>query len=215
VMREYDGMLVHVHPKYTSYIVSDDPLDYYFGEYTGIEIMTTGSSGYDSSHIRNQDAYKLWLDLLDLGKKVYATHGNDNHRLPNINSLSAMYTSQKDADEYMDCLLTGNFAPGWVGVRMMVGDTMMGGTTSFEGQRLVFSAGEMFAGKYDATHKYVVRLYDDSGLLMESALDPTGTNYYALDADPEARFYRVEVYDCTLDQYVAVGNPIWNEQISE
>lgn len=210
VMREYGGMLVHVHPKYISYIVSDDPLDYYFGEYTGIEIMTTGSSNYDSSHIRNYDAYKLWLDLLDLGKKVYATHGNDNHRLPNINSLSAIYTSEKDANEYMDRLLAGDFAPGWVGIRMTVGDTLMGGTTSFEGQRLVFSAGDMFAGKYDASHEYVVRLYDDGGLLMESELDPTGMNYYALDADPEARFYRVEVYDLTLDQYVAVGNPIWN-----
>lgn len=210
VMREYGGMLVHVHPKYISYIVSDDPLDYYFGEYTGIEIMTTGSSNYDSSHIRNYDAYKLWLDLLDLDKKVYATHGNDNHRLPNINSLSAIYTNEKNADEYMDRLLAGDFAPGWVGIRMTVGDTMMGGTTNFEGQRLVFSAGDMFAGKYDATHEYVIRLYDDGGLLMESALDPTGMSYYAIDADPEARFYRVEVFDLTLNQYVAVGNPIWN-----
>lgn len=210
VMREYGGMLVHVHPKYISYIVSDDPLDYYFGEYTGIEILTTGSSNYDSSHIRNYDAYKLWRDLLDMDKKVYATHGNDNHRLPNINSLSAIYTSEKDADEYMDCLLSSDFAPGWVGIRMTVGDTMMGGTTNFEGQRLVISAGDMFAGKYDATHEYVVRLYDDGGLLMESKLDPTGMNYYAVDADPGARFYRVEVYDLTLDQYVAVGNPIWN-----
>ena len=210
VMREYGGMLVHVHPKYISYIVSDDPLDYYFGEYTGIEIMTTGSSGYDASHIRNQDAYKLWRDLLDLGKKVYSTHGNDNHRLPNINSLSAIYTSEKDADEYMERLMTGDFAPGWVGIRMTVGDTMMGGTTNFEGQRLVFSAGDMFAAKYDATHEYVIRLYDDGGLLMESALDPTGMSYYAIDTDPEARFYRVEVFDLTLNQYVAVGNPIWN-----
>jgi hypothetical protein len=110
----------------------------------------------------------------------------------------------------MDRLLAGDFAPGWVGIRMTVGDTMMGGTTNFEGKRLVFSAGDMFAGKYDATHEYVVRLYDDGGLLMESKLDPTGMNYYALDADPEARFYRVEVYDYTLNQYVAVGNPIWN-----
>ncbi|MBR2311393.1 MAG: hypothetical protein IKA47_12840 [Oscillospiraceae bacterium] len=210
IMREYDGMLVHVHPKYISYIVSDDPLDYYFGEYTGIEIMTTGSSDYDASHIRNQDAYKLWRDLLDLGKKVYATHGNDNHRLPNINSLSAVYTSEKDADEYMERLMTGDFAPGWVGIRMQIGDATMGGTTNFEGQRLVFSAGDMFAAKYDATHEYVIRLYDDGGLLMESALDPTGMSYYAIDADPEVRFYRVEVFDLTLNQYVAVGNPIWN-----
>ena len=45
---------------------------------------------------------------------------------------------------------------------------------------------------------------------MESALDPTGMSYYAIDTDPEARFYRVEVFDLTLNQYVAVGNPIWN-----
>ena len=48
-------MLVHVHPKYISYIVSDDPLDYYFGEYTGIEI-TTGTGG-NMAYEENEKAY--------------------------------------------------------------------------------------------------------------------------------------------------------------
>ncbi|MBR7122276.1 MAG: hypothetical protein IKC95_02350 [Oscillospiraceae bacterium] len=32
------GFFVHVHPKGDQYIKSDDPLDYYFGDYTGFEV---------------------------------------------------------------------------------------------------------------------------------------------------------------------------------
>jgi hypothetical protein len=210
VIRQYGGMLVNVHPKFVGYVDYEDPLMYYFGEFTGIEIMTTGSSDHDSSYIYNQEGYKLWVDLLTLGKKVYATYGNDNHRLPNINSLTAMYTSEKNADEYMQRMMEGDMAPGWVGVRMQIGDALMGGTTSFEGQRLVIAAGDMFEAKYDASHEYVIQLYDDGGLLLESEIDLSQMNYFALDADPDAKFYRIVIWDMTTGTHVAVGNPIWN-----
>ena len=95
-------------------------------------------------------------------------------------------------------------------VRMQIGDALMGGTTNFQGQRLVIAAGEMFTGKYDASHKYTIQLYDDGGLLLESELDPSQMNYYAMDADPDAKFYRIVIWDATIGAHVAVGNPIWN-----
>lgn len=209
-IRELGGFFVHVHPKFPSYIQSDDPLDYYFGDYMGLEIMITSSGNLDCNTPGNIAAYQLWYELLAMGKKVYATYGNDNHRLPNINSLATMYTSEKDANEYIWRMREGDFNPGWVGIRMQIGDATMGGTTNFDGQRLVISAGDMFEAKYDATHEYTIRLYDENGLLMENELDPGQMNYFALDADPNVMFYRVEVYDYTINQYVAVGNPIWN-----
>jgi hypothetical protein len=210
LVQELGGFFAHVHPKWVGYVDSDDPLDYYFGEYTGIEVMCASSGAYDSRHKYNVNAYNLWVDLLELGKKVYATYGNDDHNNPTTYALSAYYTETKDASEYLQYMRAGDFTPGWVGVRMLVGDTKMGGTTDFEGQRLVIAAGEMFADKYDASHKYVIQLYDDGGLLLESELNPSEMNYYALDADPDAKFYRVLIWDTTIGAHVAVGNPIWN-----
>ena len=211
LVRELGGFFAHVHPKWDGYVDSEDPLDYYFGEYTGIEVMCTASSRYDSRHPYNSEAYDVWVDLLEMGKKVYATYGNDDHSSPTtLYSMTVFYTETKAGSEYLEHMRAGDFTPGWVGVRMQVGDTLMGGTTSFEGQRLVISAGDMFEDKYDASHKYTIQLYDDGGLLYESELDPTGMNYYAMDADPEAKFYRVLVWDATIGAHVAVGNPIWN-----
>lgn len=218
LVRELGGFFVAVHPKYAGYLVSDDPLDYYFGEYTGIEI-TTGTGG-NMAYEENEKAYQLWLDLLDAGKKVYATAGSDFHKLPNASALTTLYGGERDAQAYVELFRCGDFAPGWVGLRMAVGETTMGGTTSFDGQRLVFSVGDMYDVQindgysdsycYQADHVYSVQLYDDGGLLMESVVDPSEMNYFAIDTDPEAKFYRVVVWDLTENTRVAVGNPIWN-----
>ena len=210
LVRELGGFFAHVHPKYDGYVDSDDPLDYYYGEYTGIEVVCATGSKSDSRKDYNKKAYDLWVDLLELDKKVYATYGNDDHSMPSTASLTAMYTETKAGSEYMQYMRAGDFTPGWVGVRMQVGETLMGGTTSFEGQRLVIAAGDMFADKYDATHEYAIQLYDDGGLLFESELNPSEMNYYAMDADPDAKFYRVLIWDTTIGAHVAVGNPIWN-----
>ena len=39
MVRAGGGTLVHVHPCFDGYLESDDPLDYYFGEYTGLEVF--------------------------------------------------------------------------------------------------------------------------------------------------------------------------------
>lgn len=217
------GLLVHVHPKYSSYIVSDDPEDYFFGDIMGLEIFTCGRLGYSPSFIRNNDAYVLWSDLLNLGKKVIATAGCDNHRMPSPHAMTAIYASKcPDSDEYMNYIHYGDIAPGWVGIRMAMGQTPMGGTTDFAGKRLVFSVGEMYQntyaheipGEFDPCYApdrtYVVELITDKGVIWEQELNPAQMNYYALDADSQAKYYRVVVWDKTQDIRVGVGNPIWN-----
>ena len=240
------SLIVEVHPDYPSYIKSEDPLDYCFagdaGSATsaamGFEIHT-GNYGYMPSRTYNEKAYQLWLDMLEAGKKVYATYGDDGHRLPTAVALTTAYApDDANAAYYMQLMHDGNFAPGWVGIRMIVGDTQMGGTAdSFDGQRLVFSIGDMYQANdysrlyldksqkvqtmdwepgYDPTCTYTVRLYDDSGLLQESVVNPGDDemDYFAIDADPTAKFYRVEVWvenaDGSVRYRCGVGNPIWN-----
>ena len=244
------GLIVEVHPDYPSYIKSSDPLDYCFSGNAGSNEsaamgfeISTGGYGRKPSDVYNERAYQLWLKMLDAGKKVYATYGDDGHRLPTAVALTTAYAPEgANADYYLKLMHEGNFAPGWVGIRMTVGETQMGGTAeTFEGQRLVFSIGDMFQANeysrlyldkslkqatmdwepgYDPTATYTARLYDDGGLLQESVVDPGDDvmDYFAIDADANAKFYRVEVWVEKLndDGTVAyryrcgVGNPIWN-----
>lgn len=215
---EKGGLLVHVHPKYDKYMISDDPLDYWFSDYTGFEI-TTGDGGNMMAK-NNEEAYQCWVDLLELGKKIWATAGSDEHALPNASALTTLYCAERSASAYLECMRSGNFAPGWVGIRMTMGDAVMGGETGFAGKRLQFSIGDIYnsdeqdaygtAPAYVEGHTYRVELYDDSGILMESVIDPTQMTYFAIDADENSKFYRVVVWDDTAGTRIAVGNPIWN-----
>ena len=217
------GLLVHVHPKYNSYLVSDDPLDYYFGSENapmGLEIHTGTSKRYNMVARDNEEAYQTWVDLLEAGKWVYATAGSDLHGLPNADALTSLYSAEKHADAYMELMRSGDFAPGWVGIRMTLGGVNMGGRTDFSGQKLVFSVGDIYTGDsvdaatrtpvYVADHTYRVELYDDSGILSQCVIDPTQTTYFSVDADENAKFYRIVVWDDTAKTRVGVSNPIWN-----
>jgi hypothetical protein len=120
----------------------------------------------------------------------------------------------------MATVRAGNMAPGWIGIRMNVNGTAMGGETDFTGQRLQFSVGDIYNScvkdskntpdPYVPGHTYRVELYDDGGLLMSSPVDPTQMNYFAIDCDETAKFYRVVVWDETDNERIGVSNPIWN-----
>ena len=216
---ECGGLLVHVHPRAShAYIMSDDPLDYYFADYTGFEI-STGCSGTMAQEY-NEESYQIWVDLLELGKKVWATCGSDYHRIADTSALTTMYTVRDHRDDYFANMRVGNYAPGWVGIRMNIGGSVMGSETDFTGKRLQFSVGDIYAYEvkddnnkepaFVKGHTYRVELYDDGGLLMESIIDPTQMNYFAIDCDVDAKFYRVVVRDVTDNERVGVSNPIWN-----
>ena len=156
--------------------------------------------------------YELWKKLLALGKRVYATAGNDEHRLPKDKALTTIYAEEKNSRAFIQQLRAGNITCGGVGVRMCVGDTAMGGVCDFAGQKLVISVGDFHKSLRDPAHTYRVALISDTGEVCSWETSCEETAYFAIDADSEKKFYRVAVYDNTRDFPIALGNPIWNER---
>jgi hypothetical protein len=211
LIRENNGMFVHVHPKSDGCINSADPLDYWYADYTGLEVFY-GYRGYAPEQETTPKNYQLWLDLLALGKRVYATAGSDKHALPNTDALTTVYAGQKHADTLLAQFRAGNFVCGPVGIRMAVGDAVMGGETAFAGNRVVFSVGDFHTNFLNTAHSYRVDLVSDTGVVFSQKFVPGETQYFAFDADEAAKFYRVEVHDENLPYtLLALGNPIWND----
>jgi len=209
---EKGGLFVHVHPYLENYCLeAEDPLDYMFGDVMGLEVFRSYPDE-DMNDEQNVKSYKLWTDLLALDKRVIATSGSDAHASLDGCRVcpGAIYSEEKNAELYLDYIRAGDVVAGPAGIRMTVGDTRMGGECSFAGQRLVLSTGAIHSYTYDATHTYRVDLYDDKGLVFSEEISGVDQEYFAIDADADAKFYRANVYDVTKQCIVAVGNPIWN-----
>ena len=54
-------------------------------------------------------------------------------------------------------------------------------------------------------------LLDDTGEVFSQEFTAGETVYYAVDAQADKRFYRVEIYNVATDTLVGIGNPIWNQ----
>ena len=209
-VREHGGMFVLVHPKSPNYIVSDNPMDYWFADYCGLEVFY-GFGGYAPSRSVTQKNYQLWKELLSMGKKIWCTAGSDKHTDPNTDALTTVYSESQDAATYMSHIASGDMVCGPVGIRMVIGDATMGGETSFAGQRVIFSVGDFHQSAYSSAHTYQVEVYSDKGLVFKQKLtDVTELNYFAFDADPEVNFYRLEIHNLNTNMLHALGNPIWN-----
>ena len=208
IIRKHNGVFVHVHPKSTSYIQSSDPLDYWYADYTGLEVYYTINSDRNSTATKNN--YKLWKDLLLLGKKVWATAGNDEHAAPANKALSTIYATKQDAKEFVERVAVGNFTAGHVGVQMVVGDQVMGYETDFNGKSLAFRVGDFHSSVYDPTHTYKAVLIADEKTVGQWEISCEDTFYHHQEADASVHYYRVEVYDVTTGEMLALGNPIWN-----
>ena len=206
-IQEKGGMFVHVHPKSPSYLKSDDPLDYWFGDWTGIEVLYTYKADRNSERV--QANYKLWTDLLARGKKVWATGGNDEHGMPSDKAVCVVYAEERLATSYFSHIRVGDFTCGGVGIRMCVGDTVTGYETDFTGQRLVFSIGDFHQSLVNPYHTYRVDLINDTGTVFSQEISCEETTYFAVDTE-NCMFYRVEVWDTTDNSRIAIGNPIWN-----
>lgn len=209
-IKERGGTVVNVHPKQQH--TSDNPLDYYYQDYMGLEVFYS----YDDKNIHGKDSkanYDLWCDLLALGKRVWATAGSDSHGAPVNTGLTTLYASEALNTKYVEKLVCGNFAPGYAGIRMAIGDTEMGGHTDFAGKKLIFSVGDIHELYLSETRAYTVNVITDQGVVYSTVIDGTKTNYFSLDADENAAFYRIEVVDEELQglPIVGLGNPIWND----
>ena len=213
------GYFVIAHPFQTDpeQIGIDDPavnaLDYYHRDFIGYEVIYAYNPDLEKQGKSTMNNYWLWTSLLAADKRVYCSASSDRHSLPSNAGLSTIYSTEMVDDSYIEQLRLGNYTAGPVGVRMILGDTRMGGTGTFEGQRIVFSVGDFHKDFQDATHTYRVDLISDTGVVFSQTVDPTQTTYFAFDADASAKFYRVEIHDeqqAPNYTLLALGNPIWN-----
>lgn len=204
-IKAHNGFFVHPHPK--QLMASDDPLDYWFQDETGLEVFYG-----DMRNEATSNNYKLWTDLLALGKRVWATGGNDNHACAKDTALTCIYAEERKNASYLSHLRCGDFVCGSVGIRMCVGSTTMGGQCSFKGSRLVLSTGDFHKSVRNPEHTYCVELLDDSGVVFRQEISCTETTYLAFNTQP-CIFYRAEVIDATQNLRIALGNPIWNLEI--
>ena len=198
------GFFVHPHP--TLVMKSDDPLDYWFADETGIEVFYNQLNGDFT-----RDCYKLWMELLKAGKRVWATAGCDYHKAAYATALTTIYAEERSNKAYLSHLRQGDMVCGFAGIRMAIGDTKMGGKCSFENQRLVFSVGDFHKEVLRPGHRFRVDLLSDRGQVLRQEIDPAQMSWFAVDVDPQCKYYWVEVVDDSQELRVAIGNPIWNE----
>lgn len=208
-VKERGGFVSNVHPKAVGMGNSDDPMDFWFADETGLEVIYTFKSDRDGEVTARN--YKLWTDLLKLGKRIWATAGNDEHRKPSDKALSTIYAERKHAKAFVDRLRVGDLTAGSVGIRMCIGDTVTGGICDFAGKRLVISIGDFHSSVTDSSHTYRADIYADEELIYSRPVSCEDTSWFALDAS-SCHYYRVEVFDTTLNSRIAIGNPVWNKQ---
>ena len=215
MVRDAGGIVVHVHPCYIDsetgegYMTSENPLDYTLGEYTGFEVLC----GYQDKNMTgncNMDSYNMWVTLLNMGKHLYAFAGADSHRQTNTVSASTVYAEERLSSNYMKYIANGDFTAGPVGIRMAVGDTVMGSHTDFTGKRLVISVADFQSKEYKVDHQYRLDVYNENGLVFSQEFDSSAPAYFAIDAE-NCKYYRADIYDVTTNYIFAIGNPIWNE----
>lgn len=209
-VKAHGGFFVHPHPK--QLMISDDPLNYWFQDETGIEVFYR-----DLAHEYSQQNYQLWLDLLKLGKRVWACSGGDGHKCASNKALTTIYAEEYNNRSFLTHLRRGDFTCGSVGIRMCIGDTATGGKCSFTDGRLVIAVSDFHDSVYWKEHSYRVDVYDDQGIVFSkdlSGAECAEPIYLAMDTK-ECAFYRAEVFDTLRNLRIAVGNPIWNADISE
>jgi len=198
------GFFVHPPPKQV--MVSDDPLDYWFRDETGIEVFyNEPESKYTAAN------YELWLQLLAAGKRVWACAGGDKHLHPGVEALTAIYSEERKNAAFIRHLRAGDFTCGGVGMRMCVGDVLMGGVAPFKDKALILAVGDFHRSLINASHEYRLDLFADEDIIVSREIPPYKTAYLALyDLDADRAYYRAEVTDVTRDLRIAIGNPIWN-----
>jgi len=196
------GFFVHPHPKQV--MVSDDPLDYWFRDETGIEVFYMDM---DSEHTRAN--YPLWVELLKAGKRVWACAGGDKHCQADVGALTTIYAEECSSKAFLSHLRVGDFTCGPVGVRMCIGDTKTGGKCSFDGQTLTVCVSDFHESVSFPDHEYRLDVLNEQGRVFSAPVSSEEETFVSLAAEPCA-FYRAEVFDVTRNLRIAIGNPIWN-----
>ena len=201
---ELGGFFVHPHPK--SVMISDNILDYWFRDETGIEVIYTSPS-----YPRSEQNYQLYVALLAAGKRLWCCAGGDGHTIVDDEALTAIYAEEKKNASYLSHLRVGDFVCGGVGIKMCVGDTTMGGKCSFKDKRVVVTVSDFHKSLKNPDHTFRLDLFSDKGLVESHEFSSEEPFSIAIDADDVA-FYRTEIFDVNKDLRIALGNPIWNDR---
>ena len=218
------GFFVHPHPKQV--MDSQNPEDYWFSDETGIEVFYG-----DMRNIHTEANYKLWCDLLAMGKRIFVCAGEDGHLCARDTALTSIFTEDRHSATLISHLRRGDFVCGSVAMRMCVGETKMGGKCSFNGERLVLAIGDdevydrnsqrpvskgsvggFHKSIANPEHKYRVEILDDKGRIFSEEIECGEFAFFAIDTSSDAAFYRAEVYDANTNLRIAIGNPIWNDK---
>ncbi len=204
------GLFVIPHPK--QWMKSEYPLDYWYRDWTGLEVIYKDYRDIRPGKAYTAQNYELWTTLLAMGKRIWCCAGGDWHDVCHNTALTTLYAQQQTNASMLQPLRVGDFTCGGVGVRMCMGNTVSGGQCDFAGQRLVVCVSDFHDSLYIRGHRYRVDILDDTGIVASkevSYVDCANPVYLAMDAQ-DRNFYRVEVLDLTSDYRIALGNPIWN-----
>ena len=195
------GLLSHAHPK--QLMVSEDPLDYYFGEHVAIETV----HGHPGS-LATKLNHRLWVDLLQLGKRV-RTHGSSDSHGPVSNvGLTTVYCEKRFSTDIFNTVRAGDCTAGAVGIQMSIDDAPMGSVTEYAaGKTLFVRVGDFHRDHRPENTVYSLRVYTDRGLAW--AKEFAGEDMAVALPVQARKFYRVEVWNESDDHVVALSNPIW------
>ncbi len=196
------GLMSHAHPRQV--MVSDDPMDYYFGEQVAIETVHDDVNSFSSQ--QNRD---LWVQLLKLGKRV-RTHGSsDTHREAKNSALTTVYASRHHSTDIFNTIRSGNCTAGAVGIKMCIDNCVMGGHLPYrDGQKLLVKLDDFFPAHKKDNTVYCLRVYTDQGLAYASEFSGEMPQELAIEVKKRA-YYRVEITNESDHLIVALSNPIW------
>ena len=203
-VRDNGGFFVIPHPR--QIMVTEDVMDFWYRDYTGIEVFYE-----DLDAQASMDNYPLWEELLQLGKKVWVCAGGDKHKHPGTGALTTIYAEERRGAAYIPHLRCGDFTCGNAGIRMLLGEVLMGGEAPFrKDENLLLAVGDFHESVRVAEHEYSVALLDDKGVVFKSKVSPDAIQYFSFPVSDTARWMRAEICDETRKLRIAIGNPIWN-----
>lgn len=205
------GLFVYPHPK--QLMRSDNPEDYWFRDWTGLEVFYRDYRDIRPGKEYTAANYALWTDLLARGKRVWCCAGGDGHSVCSDKAMTTLYAGAHTNVAMIKPLRVGDFTCGAVGVRMCVGDTVCGGSCKLSNRRLLICVSDFHPSVHIQGHSYRVDVLNAEGLVYSKVLsydDCKQPQYMAVDM-ADSDFYRVEVFDLVSRVRIALGNPIWNE----
>lgn len=195
------GLMAHAHPKQQMHC--SDPMEYYFGDKVALETVHGDPGGYASAQ-----NYALWLQLLDMGKRLRTYGSTDTHAHVRDDGQTTLYAKRRHSSDFLAAIRAGNCTAGAAGIQMAIDKTPMGGQTHYKDGQIL----RLRVGGYHKTWKkdalYRLNIYTDKGLAYAAEFLGDTETSVGLSVKKRA-FYRAEIRN-ESDGYVAVlGNPIW------